>query len=232
MKIGLFTDSHFSLADATCGNRYNNKSLQKIKEAYQYFFEEKCDLVICLGDLIDREDDHNKEITTLKKISKILLKYGMKTSVILGNHDAFAFDVDEFYSILGEQFRPENIYTGTKNLIFLDACYFKNGMHYKRGDSDWTDTYYPMANELEMLLADIVGDVYIFMHQNIDPSIREDHRLFNANELHSIFKTGKKVKTVFQGRYHPGFTSEHDGIRYVTYPAMCENEDAYYVIEI
>ncbi len=232
MKIGLFTDSHFSSADLTCGNRYNNKSFQKIKEAYQYFFEEKCDLVICLGDLIDREDDHTKEMTNLKKISKVLLNYDMKTYVILGNHDAFAFDVDEFYSILGEQFRPKNIYTGTKNLIFLDACYFKNGMHYKRGDSDWTDTYYPMVDKLKILLADIAGDIYIFMHQNMDPSIREDHRLFNANELHSIFKTSKKVKTVFQGHYHPGFTSEHDGIRYVTYPAMCENEDAYYVIEI
>lgn len=232
MKIGLFTDSHFSSADVTCGNRYNNKSFQKIKEAYQYFFEEKCDLVICLGDLIDREDDHAKEITNLKKISKVLLNYDMKTYVILGNHDAFAFDVDEFYSVLGEQFRPENIYTDAKNLIFLDACYFKNEMHYKRGDSDWTDTYYPMADKLKTLLAGIVGDAYIFVHQNIDPSISGEHRIFNADELCSIFKTSKKVKTVFQGHYHPGFTSEHDGICYVTYPAMCENEEAHYVIEI
>lgn len=110
MKIGLFTDSHFSSADVTCGNRYNSKSFQKIKEAYQYFHEEKCDLVICLGDLIDREDDHAKEITNLKKISKALLDYDMKNYVILGNHDAFAFELDEFYYVLGEQFRPENIF--------------------------------------------------------------------------------------------------------------------------
>ena len=41
-----------------------------------------------------------------------------------------------------------------------------------------------------------------------------------------------RVKTVYQGHYHPGAESIHDGIKYVTFPAMCESEGAYFVIEI
>lgn len=104
MKLGLFADSHFSSAEVTCGNRYNNKSLKKIEEAYNFFLKENCDYVICLGDLIDRENEHVKEIANLNKISDTLKNYAVETCVIMGNHDAFSFDVDEFYSILGEQY--------------------------------------------------------------------------------------------------------------------------------
>lgn len=34
MKIGFITVPHYASQDVTCGNRYNNKSLVKIKEAY------------------------------------------------------------------------------------------------------------------------------------------------------------------------------------------------------
>ena len=232
LKIGVFTDSHFSSKEVTCGNRYNNLSLKKINAAFKYFLEEKCDLVICLGDLIDKEDEHTKEIDNLKKISEDLSKYHLRTYVLMGNHDAFAFDEDEFYDILGEQYRPVNEYACNKNLIFIDACYFKNGNHYRRGDSDWTDTYYPKTNELETLLTDVTGNTYIFMHQNIDPAIREDHRLFNADDVRVILEKSNKVKMVIQGHYHPGHKSEFNKILYVAYPAMCENESAYYVMEI
>ena len=67
MKVGIFTDSHFSSAEVTCNNRYNNKSLQKIKRAYEYYDKEKCDMVICLGDLIDTMTDELK--TLLAEIS-------------------------------------------------------------------------------------------------------------------------------------------------------------------
>lgn len=56
MKLGIFTDSHYSSHEITCEKRYNSRSLEKIKEAYALFEKEKCDLAICLGDLTDKED--------------------------------------------------------------------------------------------------------------------------------------------------------------------------------
>lgn len=232
MKLGLFSDYHFNSGEATGPNGYDNKTLKKLEEAYDFFLKEKCDYVICLGDLIDVEKEHAKEIANLNKIADALKNYDVETRVIMGNHDNLLFDVDEFYSILGEQYRPRNIYSSSKNLIFIDACFFKNGEHYKRGDNDWTNTYYPETDKLDSILKEVTGDVYIFMHQNIDPAISEDHRVSNDSEIRKILKNNNNVKTVFQGHYHPGKNSEFDGIHYVTLPAVCENEKAYYIIEI
>lgn len=188
MKIGIFTDSHYSSQEITCGNRYNNKSLQKIKQAYDVFETEKCELVICLGDLIDKENSHTREIENLKEVAQIIKVSNIPSICVMGNHDAFAFEVDEFYGILGDDCVPKDISIDNKNLLFLDACFFKSGAHYKPGDSDWTDTYYPDAVALENKLFDIVGDTYIFMHQNIDPAIHKSHRLYNADELCEIIE--------------------------------------------
>ena len=231
MRIGIFADSHYSSQEVTCRNRYNSRSLDKIKQAYRYFEEENCELVICLGDLIDKEDAHEKEIHNLMEIAKVIRESPLNSVCLMGNHDAFAFEQREFYEILGIA-KPETVKAGNKTLIFIDACYFKNGNHYMPGDSDWTDTFYPHIRELKKQLADADGDVYIFMHQNMDPGIPEDHRLFNAEQINALLQKSEKVKTVYQGHFHPGYQSMHNGIQYVTFPAMCENEHAYFIAEI
>ena len=50
----MFSDAHYSSAAST-GLRLNNQSLRKIREAYACFAEQGCELVVCLGDLIDTE---------------------------------------------------------------------------------------------------------------------------------------------------------------------------------
>ena len=231
MKLGIFTDSHYSSQELTCFTRLNSKSLKKIEEAFEYFLKENCDVVICLGDITDKEGEHTKEIENLKRISEVFQKYPVETRIVMGNHDAFCFEVDEFYSILGEQYRPENIY-GEKNIIFLDACYFKSGVHYMPGDDDWTDTFYPHTDELKEILSKITGEAYVFMHQNIDPTIEDDLRLYNDAEIRDILEKSGKVKIVFQGHDHFGKRTEHNGIQYITFEGMCEKEGAYYIFEI
>ena len=231
MKIGIFTDSHYSSQKITCGNRYNSKSLEKIKTAYDYFESQKCDLVVCLGDLIDKEASHEKEVENLKNVAKIISKSSLKTICLMGNHDAFAFTEAEFYEILSDC-KPENVKTEEKTLLFLDACYFKNGNHYLPGDTDWTDTFYPHTHDLKKQLEEATGDVYIFVHQNLDPTIREDHSVYNAAEINTLLLNSGKVKMVFQGHYHTGNKCIYNNIRYLTLPALCENENAYFIEEI
>lgn len=231
MKIGIFTDSHYSSKEVTCTNRYNNQSLRKIREAYQYFENNGCEIVICLGDLIDTEDTVEKEIENLSSISEIIKKSPLHTVCLMGNHDAFVLTPQRFYSVLGIE-PPRRHVLGGRNFIFLDACYSKSGKHYAPGDSDWRDTYYPFANELKKELGALSAPAYVFIHQNIDPKIKQDHNLFNDEEIFSIIKQSGIVKAVFQGHYHPGKESVYEGIRYITLPAMCENESAYWVFEL
>lgn len=232
MRLGVFTDSHYSSAEITCGKRYNREAFNRISNALSFFCVQKCDVIICLGDLIDKEIEHSKEVENLKRISDLFSKCEIPIYVLMGNHDAFAFNVDEFYDILGTKCRPINLYNESCNLIFLDACYFKNGKHYKPGDSDWTDTFLKDIDALEKTIKEASGDTHIFIHQNIDPSVLENHRIFNDVCVRSIFENSGKVKTVFQGHYHPGKNSELNGIKYMTFPALCENENAYYIIGV
>ena len=267
MKVGIFTDSHYSSQEITCGKRYNSQSLRKIREALCAFQAEGCKLVICLGDLIDHEGDHEKETQNLIQVSNLFREFTllsrekedsadtvpMKILCMMGNHDAFTFTREEFYGILGEEFLPRTIFISvadgqisapSKTLFFLDTCYFSDGRSYSPGDTDWTDTFLPDAEALRQELETMNdeelrrkteaadGEAIIFLHQNIDPEVRADHCLSNAETVRRILEESGRVKTVYQGHFHPGHETEVNGIRYVTFPAMCEAEGAWFVIEV
>ena len=231
MKIGIFTDSHYSSQTVTCGNRYNSQSLRKIKEAYEHFQKENCDLIVCLGDLIDHEDEKEKVVENLKAVAEVLRNTPIPSVCVMGNHDAFTLEVEEFYRILGTA-QTEDLLLEDCRLLFLDACYLKNGRHYQPGDDDWTDTYYPFGEQLLEKLRDANEKCYVFLHQNIDPAIPKNHRLWNDGDLFCMINKSGVVKAVFQGHYHPGCQSEYAGVPYIALPAMCENEGAYFVFEL
>ena len=73
MKLGIFTDPHYSSAELTCGRRYNSRSLAKIQAALARFAAERFDLVVCLGDLIDREPTHEAEATNLAALARVFV---------------------------------------------------------------------------------------------------------------------------------------------------------------
>ena len=231
MKIGIFTDSHYSSHQVTEGSRLNSLSLGKIKKAYEYFRNEGCELVVSLGDLIDTESTVEKEIENLKQIAEVIKQSAIPTVCIMGNHDAFTLTPEQYYAVLGLE-QPKNMHLDGVNLVFLDACYFKNGIHYAPGDSDWEDTFYPFADELRAELRKYSEPTYIFLHQSIDPAISEDHRLFNSKEMFDIISESGVVKTVFQGHYHHGMLSEYGGVKYITLKSMCEHDDSFEIFEL
>ena len=231
MRIGFFTDSHYSSRELTCKVRRNSLSLEKIREAYRYFEDQRCDLVICLGDLTDREDTHEEERARVLQAAEVISASRIPTVCVMGNHDGFCFSPEEFYGLLGGC-RPVDFTVEGKTFLFLDACYFENGIHYGPGPSDWKNTYYPHCGRLKEALDRAEGEVYVFLHQNLDPEINDAHRVNNAPQIRQILEESGKVKTVYQGHYHKGNRCLHKGIRYVTFPAMCENENARFAEEI
>lgn len=231
MKIGVYTDSHYSSQRVSCGCRYNCQSLRKIREAYAHFEQKGCEWVICLGDLIDTESTTQKEVENLSAIAEVIRSSAVPTVCLMGNHDAFTLTPAVFYQTLGLP-APQELHLQGKRLLFLDACYFRNGQHYGPGGGDWTDTFYPDAEGLLSKLKESDEDTYVFVHQNIDPAVDHNHRIANADTLFAHINHSRTVKAVFQGHYHPGYRSEYHGVRYVTLPAMCENENAFFVFDI
>ena len=230
MKIGLFSDAHYSSAVST-GLRLNNQSLRKIREAYADFAEQGCELVVCLGDLIDTEPTPDREAENLAEVGRVIRESGIPTVCVRGNHDAFAMGAARFYEILGIPAVEELCPVG-KRLLFLDACYSRDGRPYVPGDIDWTDTFYPYAERLAERLRRGKEDTYLFVHQNLDPAVECHHRIANADALMELIRETGVVKAVYQGHYHPGCDSEYDGVRYITLPAMCEGEGAFTVVDL
>ena len=231
MKLGIFTDAHYASKDPAGRERSNSLSLEKIRQAYAFFEKETCDLVICLGDLTDADESHEKEEENLRAIAAVIQASPLRTVCVMGNHDAFTFTEDEFYSLLGGC-RPETIRAEGKTLLFTDACYFKSGLRYQPGDSDWTDCFCPHTEELQAQLSAAEGDVYLFLHQNLDPDICSTHRPYNADAVNAMLWENGRVKAVYQGHYHLGGKSEHGGIRYVTFPSLRDNEAAFFIEEL
>ncbi len=234
MKLGIFTDSHYSSAELTCGCRYNSRSLEKIKKAYRIFEDAGCDLVLCLGDLTDTEASYDQECENVRACAAVMDASSTPTLCLMGNHDAFVFTEDAFYEMLGQTHKPHTVHADGVTLIFLDACYFSDGTHYQPGHSDWTNTYYPHTEELRQLLSAADTPVCVFLHQNLDPAIPENHRLSNDVLIRRIFEDSGVVRHVISGHYHPGKESFVNGIHYLTLPALCEREtaDAVRILEL
>ena len=232
MRLGIYTDPHYSSQAVTCGVRFNSRSLAKIREAYRFFEHEKCDLAVCLGDLIDKDADHSAEIENLEKVAAVIKASPVPTVCLMGNHDAFAFTAEEFYGVLGADTVPTDRVLSGRRLVFADACYFSNGARYMPGDANWTDAYFPFEETLRRTVSQAREDVYVFIHQNLDPAAEERHRISNADAVNEILFACGRVRAVYQGHYHPGCRSVLRGIRYVTFPAMCESDGAYFVEEL
>ena len=230
MKIGLFADAHYSSQELTCGKRRNNLSLGKLRDAYAFFAEQNCGLCISLGDLIDKNDLHAADVHHLEEVREVIASSGIETVCIMGNHDAFTFEKEEYYRILGGCQPADRTIDGLR-LMFPDTCYFRSGERYTPAGGDWTDCFLPDGSTFLSSLAESETPAVVFLHHNIDPAVPGDHRLFNADALFEGIRGGNKVKVVFQGHYHPGMRSQYGDVRYVTLPAVCENENAYCVFD-
>lgn len=231
MKIGLFSDPHYSSQELTCGNRRNNLSLGKMRAALECFAAAGCDRVICLGDLTDTEDTKEKEIANMGEIAALFSEFAMPIQVVMGNHDAYVFTADEFYALLGGC-EPTDVHEGNTHLVFIDANYTSQGVRYTPHGFSWDDVGLPDPDGLRDKLAALDGDVYCFMHQNVDPAIpAADHRLANADEVCAILEGCGKVRAVYQGHFHWGNRSSRNGVEYVTLPAMAVYDDTCVIIE-
>ena len=232
MKIGLFSDPHYSSQELTCGNRHNNLSLSKMRQALEWFAAEGCDHVICLGDLTDTEETKAQEEANMAEIAALFSEFSLPISVVMGNHDAYVFTAEEFYRLLGGC-EPAHIHEGNTHLLFLDTNYTAAGVRYTPHGFRWDDVGLPHPESLREQLAALDGDVYLFMHQNIDPAISAaDHRLANADEVCAIIEQSGKVRAVYQGHYHWGNRSHHGGVDYITLPAMAVYDNTCKIIEV
>ena len=229
MKLGLFTDPHYYFQEVGRGGRCPIASLRKIREAMTCFQKEKCDMAICLGDLIDSDVSRRQEMENLLAVRQVLDSAGLPVIVLMGNHDAQVFTDGEFYGLLGEDRRPRDFTVEGKTFVFVDAGYLSSGEPYRPGNVVWNDSFCPFPEELAQRLEMADGDVYVFMHQIIVPGLSVNHEIRNAQQLRRIVEESGKVRRVYQGHYHRGHRGILKGVEYCIPKGMCLHENAYII---
>ena len=234
MKIGLFTDCHYCQADTIGGNRRPKLSYRKINEAMTYFKEQSVDMVFCLGDMTDHDENSTKEdiITCFKEAMRAIKSYKIPFCLVPGNHDYLVMTAEDMEREADFKIPPYTIQTETYNFIILDANYRSNMVRFDKAGVEWTDSNLP-PEQLQFLDTQLnmsTVPCIVLIHENLDPSVDKYHIVKNADQIRHIIKSSGKVKMVIQGHYHYGNENTVDGIPYLTLPAMCEGERNFFKI--
>lgn len=235
VRIGLVTDLHYA-DKPPAGPRYYRETPAKLAEAAKRFEEQKVDLVVELGDMIDSADFLHVEKGYLRRIVKDFAAIPGKHYYVLGNHCVSALTKPEFLEIVGQKASFYSFDVKGYHFVVLDACFRSDGKPYGRGNFDWTDSNISAA-EVEWLSADLKQTAHktvVFVHQRLD--VEPPLGVKNAPEVRKVLEASGKVLAVLQGHEHQGGYQEIGGVRYCTLKAMIEGSgpenNAYAIMDI
>lgn len=239
MKIGLFSDPHYCKADDVGLNRRPALSLGKIKEAMESFKEQDVEICFCLGDLVDHApgDTKNEILENLNEALILIRSYNIPFYLVPGNHDFVDLTRQDFKNaglLVPDACQHITIETDKCVFVILDANVRSSGYHFDVAGHVWDDAFISDF-EVQLIKKDIPNNksCIVLVHENLDPTVEENHIIKNGEAVRRAIKESGAVKLVIQGHYHYGSDYYDGDIHYHTLKAMCLGEDNYYeIIEI
>lgn len=247
MKIGIFADPHYCHTETLNHNRrFPLRSFERLKEALSAFQEAGCEAIISMGDLIDhtpeidrvRDNDHEEALACLSKVVRLLEQVSLPIYYVPGNHDYLDLTWEDLAETTRSAPLPFKIETPQHRLLFLDGNFRENRQRFDIAGVEWTDAWLT-DDQIEFVRVELSKTrsqdkpVVLIVHENLDPLIREDHQVKNADDIRQLlFQYRDALESqgipytplVIQGHYHPGADHTVDGIHYLTLPAMCEGD--------
>ena len=234
VRLGLITDLHYADKESK-GTRYYRETLRKLAEAGERFHQEKTDLIIALGDLVDAAP-LEEEKQYLGRIASEFSRLPGKHHFALGNHCVEILTKSEYLGIVGQERTYYSFDAAGYHFVILDACFRSDGEPYGQKNFKWTDANIPPA-EMEWLRADLRQTPYkslVFVHQPLD--MAPPHGVTNGPEVRKLLEESGNVLGVLQGHYHKGGYQKVGGIHYCTLSAVIEGtgaeNNAYAVLDI
>jgi predicted phosphodiesterase len=221
LKIGLLTDVHHA-DKPPAGTRFYRESLRKLHEAAAQFKRENVSIVVELGDIVDKADSVDTELSYLTTVNQQYSRIAEDRHYVLGNHCVDTLTKAEFLETVGREQSYYSFDRGDYHFIVLDACFRTDGVPYGRQNSMWNDANIP-SEELHWLRSDLQSTdkpTVIFAHQRLD--VDGDLAVKNHAAVRDVLESSNKVRVVFQGHSHENDLKEMGGIHYCTLAAMVE----------
>jgi hypothetical protein len=135
LRIGLVTDLHCG-DKPTSGSRHYRETPAKLAEAAEKLTDERIDLLVALGDLIDSSDSITTERRTLERIHKQLAAIGVEQHFVLGNHCVDQLRKEEFLGVIGQDRSWYSFARDGFHFVILDSCFRTDGEPYGRRNFD------------------------------------------------------------------------------------------------
>ncbi|MEC3879447.1 metallophosphoesterase [Parapedobacter sp. 10938] len=251
LSLGIIADAQYCDCE-TANNRHYRESLAKLDEAVAEFEKRQVDMVVSLGDLIDR--DYGSFQPALARLAPL----SMPVYHVLGNHDfSVAPDrLEEVPSMQGMESRYYANSIGNLRLIYLDGNdvslfanapgstpYIRaealidslkvagapNGKPWNGGLGD--EQYRWLVSELESA-ATANERVILFCHYPLFPE-SEAHNLWGDERLRELILGYPNVMAYFNGHRHTGDYHLAQGVHFLNFKGMVENSpNAFAIVDV
>jgi alkaline phosphatase len=235
LRLGLITDLHYADKDSR-GTRHYRESLTKVAEATKHFREDKPDLLVHVGDLIDSATSLDAEKGYLKRIVKEFSGIPGKHHFVVGNHCVYNLTKPEFLGIVGQERSYYSFDAAGCHFVILDACFRSDGEPYGRKNFKWADANIPPA-ERDWLRTDLHQTPHktiVFVHQCLD--LIPPFGINSSLGVCKVLEDSGKVLAIIQGHFHLGNYQEIGKLHYCTLSAVVEGSgpenNAYAMMDI
>jgi len=232
VRFGLFADLHAHDTDSPLEQKWMTYTEERLLAFTRAMNETTTDFVIQLGDFVNGwvilgadPGDPYRIPDLLAWADSLYATYVGPRYHVVGNHDVYNLDKEQICEILG-----------------LDATYYSfdvSGFHFvvldvqfdQEGDDlayTYTGVYgFAPLEELEWLRQDLAasGDpTVVFVHQRLDGHLDASGRttVLNQEAIRTELAAAGNVIAVFQGHDHDNAYSELDGIHYITFEALVD----------
>ena len=242
LKIVLFSDLHFT----DC--LHDNFDMEKSNKLLQYslpLLDEltkrvnnviKPDVVICLGDLIQDNNDHNTDLNRIKLVWKFFQNLKKPFYTLLGNHDLKTMNSRvEAEKAIGYERSTFSIDINNYHLVFL-GTEVDRSISIASGGIERTRTI--SEDDLKWLNDDLEkskNPSLVFCHYGTAEDDMKGNRQFENKPEDGLIKNRKDLKVilenkgnvigVFSGHQHWTKMIKENGINYYLVGSLIENID-------
>ena len=238
LKIIIFSDIHYldkrpNKLDFNLSRKLTQYSDFLIDKLIDKINTEKYDIAICLGDLIEDTNNHDKDIINFKHIWNKLKKIKIPFYSVLGNHDLRTMNSrSELERIMDVESNTFSFDFNNYHFIILSTdireCLNKD-------DGGISKTHYISNNEIKWLKADIKKNnlpCLIFTHFGIAEDDMKDNYWFSKEPESALLSNRKELKQiindnniigVFSGHQHWTKKIKENNINYYIVGSIVEN---------
>ena len=234
LRIGVIADVHAHDLDSPIEGKWMTNTEPRLMQFVDAMNGWPADLVVQLGDFINgwivlgvEPGDPSRIPGILAWADGLLARFEGPRLHVIGNHDVYNLDKEQYRAILGLERTYYSLDANGFHLVVLDVQFDETGR-------DLAHTYTGVAGfvpdvELQWLREDLATSdlpTVICVHQRIEDFVEEWGRslVLNAGDLQRVLAEDGDVVAVFQGHAHADHYEFIDGIHYVTFEALVDQE--------